>query len=250
MENKEDKQLTVFGNVGEKERQEAVNNLLTGRTPSSEIRTRKARGGGEVNYVNTYYMVRQIGLLTGFRWSSEMVREKFRPNEEDPVEVGVLMKVTIWDQGKTFWHYSWGQKDVARYQAKYDKLGKLLNPEQEGKIISLFDDLKAAYSDGIKKCLSYFGIASDVYGGKELELYEESGVGNRSEDGSYASFTRLVGSMGLKWSEVFARLEIQSLSEIKDFKRAISILKGGLSDVAKEVSSEETIEPEPSDLPY
>jgi hypothetical protein len=138
-----EKALTIFEAAGDKERKEAIKNLLSGKTPIKEIKQRPARGGGEVNYVNTYYMTRQISLLTGFRWKSECLEERFYPsNSEKPDEVGARMRVTIWDaEGREYSHESWGQKDIA-----YSKT--------TGKPLSIFDDLKAAYSDGIKKCLS------------------------------------------------------------------------------------------------
>lgn len=161
--------LTIFDAVTDKQRKEAIINLIIGHTPSEAIKQRPARGGMKVNYVNTYYMTRQISLITGYKWKSECLEERILDDE-----IGAKMKVTIWDSdGKEYSHESWGQKDIAKYKEAYDRQGTLLNPEKVGKPISIFDDLKAAYSDGIKKCLSYFGIANDIYGGKDLEHYSQ-----------------------------------------------------------------------------
>ena len=89
---------TIFGdNSVSKHTLAAIQSLVTGKTPIGEIRKRESRGG-EVNYVNTYYMTRQASLITGFRWSSKCLQEKFRPSEEDPREIGCLMEVTLYDQ--------------------------------------------------------------------------------------------------------------------------------------------------------
>lgn len=164
------KELTIFS-VGKAERQVAIDSFLSGKTGKEHIRHRPARGGGEVEYVSTYYMTRMMNLLTGFKWTSECVEEKARPNWETPIEIMCKMKVTTWDNnGRALSHTAWGTKDVAYYKTKFTKDSKAPPKPQ---IIALGDDLKAAYSDGIKKCLSYFGIADDVYGGKEAELYVE-----------------------------------------------------------------------------
>jgi len=208
--------LTIFDAVDEKQRQEAIKSLLTGKTPEKYIQERPARGGGIAKYVNTYYMTRQISLVTGFRWSSECLKEEFRPNKENPTEIGALMKVTVLDSNDIeISHTSWGQKDVARYN-KDDAKGNY----KKGDLISLFDDLKAAYSDGIKKCLSYFGVANDIYGNRDYEAYAEELADPKRQ------FNKYVEDKGLSYGEqVFPALGIKSFSEITDFEDALKKLK-------------------------
>jgi len=208
--------LTIFEAIGKKQRIAAIQALLTGKTPEKYILTRPARGGGIAKYVNTYYMTRQVSLVTGFRWNSECLKEEFRPNKEEPVEIGAFMKVTILDgSGNEISHYSWGQKDVARYNYD-DKKGNY----KKGDMISLFDDLKAAYSDGIKKCLSYFGIANDIYGSKDYEAYEEELNDPKKQLSKY------ITDKGLSYGEqVFPTLGVASFSEITDFEDALKKLK-------------------------
>jgi len=120
-----------------KDIQAAIWSLIRGRTPITEVRKRDSRGG-EVNYVNGYYMFRQASLITGFRWSSKCLREKYVPDETAPVEIGALMEVTLYDQaGNHYSHQSWGSSEVKRYKGT-------------DKIISLFDDLKAAYTEALR----------------------------------------------------------------------------------------------------
>jgi hypothetical protein len=187
----EDQRLTIF-DVGQTEREEAIKSLLTGKTPDNQIRYREGRGNSQQRYVNTYYSTRQANLLTGWRWSSKCLEEKARPDWNNPIEIGAHIEVTIWDaKGNEYSHDAWGQKDVVRYEKTKYKMSKgkpVLDEKKQpiivykrGDIISLFDDMKAAYSDGIKKCLSYFGIADDVYGPKELELYSTDEVGEDKE---------------------------------------------------------------------
>lgn len=220
----EEKALTIFDAIGTKERAEAIKNLLRGRTPISEIRQRPMRGGGEANYVNTYYMTRQIALLTGFRWSHTAIEDRARPNWDKPIEVGVKVEVTIWDSnGSQYAHTAWGQKDIARY-AKDNPRGNY----KAGDIISLFDDLKAAESDGIKKALSYFGIANDIYGGKELEYFATDEDGDSQVDfgGTEAAraFGKFLSEKHVPVSKALGLLGVKSLAEIKDYKEAYNVV--------------------------
>ena len=213
------KELTVFGFIPDSERKKAIDNLIKGKTPINEVKQRPMRGGGEANYVNTYYMTHQISLITGFRWTSECLEERILDKE-----IGAKMKVTVFDKdGNAFSQTSWGQKDIARWASD----GK---DHKAGEPISIFDDIKAAYSDGIKKCLSYFGIANDIYGGKELEYFatdeaEESSTVVMDDDKAKRAFNKYITDKGLKWSEVFTMLEVKSMSDITDYKEAYNKVK-------------------------
>lgn len=220
----EGKTITIFEAVGKKERDEAIKNLLRGKTPIAEVKKRPGRGGDEFNYVNTYYMTRQISLLTGFRWTTHCLEERHYPSEQNPKEVGAKIEVIIWDTNSNqYSHQSWGQKDVARYtKDQFNRQGEKV--ALKGDIISIFDDLKAAYSDGIKKCLSYFGIANDIYGGKELEYFatdeEEGSTVDMAGDQAAKAFGRFLNSKHLAVSKACEILGIKSLAEITDFKQA------------------------------
>jgi len=187
-------------------------------------------------------MTRQASLVTGFRWKSECLEERFFPDEKNPTEVGARMKVTLVDSnGIEISHISWGQKDIARYAKDVidfeSKTKEIIH--KKGDIISIFDDLKAAYSDGIKKCLSYFGIASDIYGGKELEFFAEDSNDNDDSKIDYTSsqaqteFGKYVNKTGKRWSEVFKVLGVKDLSEITDYKDAYSKIKEWIEGGAK-----------------
>lgn len=164
-----DKSMTIYNYFSaiRNEVKAALENLVLGRTPAEEVRSRVIRGGSKAKYVSTYYMTRMASLLTGFRWSSECLAEKYIPNESAPREIGAKMRVTIYDgEGHSYHMEAWGQSDVKKY-ANNDPKGNY----KIGDPMSIIDDMKSAYSDGIKKCLSYFGIANDVYGGKDLSYF-------------------------------------------------------------------------------
>jgi hypothetical protein len=222
----EETKLSIFEAVGKKQQEQAIRAWLTGRTPQKDIREREARGGGKVKYVNTYYMTRQLSLITGMRWSSEALEEKARPSWDNPDEVMVKIRVSYWDNfGNQYGHTAWGSKDVARYKEFRDKAGRITNPNQAGKIISLGDDLKAAESDAIKKAISYIGIADDIYGGRELSLEDltaETPGSPVSQDDYKNYFVKIISEKHkVLWSEIFTILKIKSVEEITDWKRAL-----------------------------
>ena len=206
--------LTIFESIDKTEVAKAVKNLITGKTPKEEIRERKIGGGNRAKYVNTYFMTRQVSLITGFRWSSECLEEKLHPSSPPYQEVAAKMRVTVWDKlGNKFYHESWGCVQV------------------QAKGVLLFDQYKAAYSDGIKKCLSYFGIANDVYGGKDLEFLGEEPPEVETETkitGSKTAFMKYIQVNNIPWTKVQEILGIDVIEEIKNFDKTLKILKENL----------------------
>jgi len=218
--------LTIFNSDVSKDIQAAIKALVSGRTPKEDVRERDIRGGDKAKYVNTYYMTRQASLLTGWRWSSKCLRERYFPNEETPKEIGALMEVTLFDQeGNSFSHQSWGSADIKRH-AKDSKNYKI------GDVISFFDDHKAAYSDGIKKCLSYFGIANDIYGGRDLNLFEEelqdgqqTGVTVTDITALRNAFDSYIKDNHIRYDIVLRLLSVSSVNEIQDYRAAYKVMK-------------------------
>lgn len=210
--NNSNNQVTIF-EVDNNQFQKALDAFISGKTPNDVIRQKPGKGGGTENFVNIYWMTEQIGLLTGFRWTSECLEEKALPDWTKPREIGARMRVTIWDKdNRQYQHTSWGQKTVA-----YGK--------KDGLPLSIFDDLKAAYSDGIKKCLSYFGIARDVYGGKELEFFADDSTPEPNSNKEAEEFDRYITKNKISYDKVFEILGIESLSEITDYKVAYHTVK-------------------------
>ena len=204
----------------------ALENLIRGHTPIDEIKTRTVRGGKKARYVSTYFMTRQVSLLTGLRWSSECLEEKYIPNEQNPREIGAKMRVTIYDNdGNKFHQESWGQSDVKKYvKDMVSERGTLI--AKAGEPMSVIDDIKAAYSDGIKKCLSYFGIANDVYGGKDPDYFgvetqdavngEQLSL-NMPQDQAKSLFSQMLSDKKILVSRACELLQINSLTEIDDY---------------------------------
>jgi len=136
------------------------------------------------------------------------------------------MEVTLFDQeGNSFSHQSWGSADIKRH-AKDSKNYKI------GDVISFFDDHKAAYSDGIKKCLSYFGIANDIYGGRDLNLFEEelqdgqqTGVTVTDITALRNAFDSYIKDNHIRYDIVLRLLSVSSVNEIQDYRAAYKVMK-------------------------
>jgi recombination DNA repair RAD52 pathway protein len=207
-----------------KRKKEAITRLTKGMTPLKEIKTRPGRGGGSQRYVDIAYMVEQANLLTTFNWKQEVVKEEeFKDSKSKVLEIGALVRVTFYtSDGSAISKEQWGQKEVM-YKGE--------NP------IAYFDDKKAAISDGVKKCLSYFGIAADVYAGKELEFYMEDKdfLADMGNDEWQNVFNKLVKDNRLDYKTVFKVLNVKGLEEVKDFRKAHETLK---SYIAKEERKE------------
>ncbi len=224
------KKLTIFSDDSfNKDYTDAVRALTTGKTPAQYVRRRTIRGGREANYVDGYYMFRQASLLTGWRWSSECLQEKFYPNETNPREIGAQIKVTLYDQeGNSFSHISWGSSGIPRWER--DGKSEDGTFHKAGDIISLFDCLKSAYTDGIKKALSYFGIANDIYAGKEPEYFSENNEGgdsllNSNINNQRTAFDVYIREHHIPYSKVIQLLNVQSMADVTDFATAFKVVK-------------------------
>lgn len=246
--------ITIFSESFNDARSKALQSFFTGITPQSAIKERAGRGGGKVKYVTGYHMIEQISLITNFRWSHKRITEEYRPNKENPIEIITDVEVTIWDNnGNSYSHPGTGSKDVARYasdvytkqwingkeqfidlgldetdmmwqQEKRKQYHRYEIAHKRGDIISLGDDRKAAETDAIKKALSYFGIARDVYGHKEAsvvdETTEEESEEAKKQREAVESFKRWLIHVHVRWSEVFEILGISDATEIVDFNEA------------------------------
>ena len=198
------KALTIYDAIDRKSVKVAIDNLIKGKTPIKHVKQRPARGGGNVNYVETYYVVDQLNKLFGFRWNFEVLDEK-----SDDKEVIVRGRLT-----------AFGGDNFPIVKEQFGQVDRTAG-------IPLGDQKKAAGSDCLKKCASLFGIALDVYWGKELEYFaEEEPAKGQSVDYSGGEAMRAFGKFleknHISWSETF---RILGTRDIADFKEAYNKVK-------------------------
>jgi len=121
--------------------------LMVQNTSTEHILTRKGRGG-TYKYVDIGYMIKCANLVFGFAWDS-----KVSGWDKTDTEIICFGSVEANINGIKIIKSACGQKDIAFKQGTKE-------------VLCLGDDYKAAQSDMIKKALSQFGIAQDVYGGE------------------------------------------------------------------------------------
>jgi hypothetical protein len=90
----------------------------------------------------------QLNLIFGWDWDWQILEWRMLPAGGEPLEVVVHGQLTVRTSKGIIIKTQFGGSDVKR---------------QNGKVISLADDLKAASSDALKKCASMLGLALDLY---------------------------------------------------------------------------------------
>jgi len=139
----------------EKKHDEALRNLYTGTTPREVIFQRPIRGGAQVDYVPGWWFVEQLNALFGHLWDFEVL-EQFIGEKQIWVKGRITAKGP---GGVTVSKTAFGGSDIKKYGDKSDKVGQ---------VIDIGDDLKSAATDAMKKAATLLGIASDIYGKREV----------------------------------------------------------------------------------
>ena len=122
-------------------------------TPKRAIKERPARGGGSWKYVATSYVIRKLNRIFGYNWSFECLT-----SEKDALEVAIRSKCVIVKCRLTI-NLPNGQ-DIVKEQFGRKQVSLMKDKET---LLDFGNDMKAACSDGLKKCASEIGLFSDVY---------------------------------------------------------------------------------------
>jgi len=125
--------------------------IMLQNTDSRQVEERKGRAGKKYKYVSISYMIKAANMAFGFAWSIRVVSWI-----ETATEIICNVELSFDLDGKTIIKSATGQKDLTFKKDSKDLLCK-------------GDDYKAAEADGIKKALSFCGIAQDVYSGEVSE---------------------------------------------------------------------------------
>ena len=111
----------------------------------AQIRQRKGRNG-MLDYVEGHSVIHRLNEALDGAWSFEIMQHEIREDE-----VLVLAKLTA--EGITKMNF--GVSQVTRER-------------ESGALVSLGDDLKAAGTDALKKCATFFGVGLHLYADKPL----------------------------------------------------------------------------------
>jgi len=130
------------------------------QTQKEFIKKRPKRGGGQVNYIEGWYVKQILNLATKFQWSS-FIDGSLR--DGDFIIVWGRVEITINYQKYT--QSAYGRNEI-KYLKQTPEQVKANVPRQP---VDLGDAYKSAHTDMIKKAANNWGIAMDVYSGRDLE---------------------------------------------------------------------------------
>lgn len=155
-------------------KEEALRNLITGKTPKKVVFKRPVRGGGEVDYVPGWWFIQQANALFNHQWSHIVVDKQIGSNQiwtQDRVTVHLPgMTVTERRPDGTVIETRFDPVDISKDQFGSSDVKKYVTApkgKQVGDIIDIGDDLKASATEGMKKCLTGYGLAADIYGQRD-----------------------------------------------------------------------------------
>lgn len=129
---------------------DALRQIAEQATPKAEIRWRPGRGGKQLPYTDTAYVIRTLNNAFGFNWDFETDQGELLYKGETPFEVKVRGKLTVRLAGESVTKMQYGCQPV-----------ELLKDGSAP--VSLGDCYKGAASDALKKCASLLGVALDLY---------------------------------------------------------------------------------------
>jgi len=142
----------------QKARLEAITQILSQRTPATEIRTRKGRGKDVFKYTDGAYVIRTLNEALGHNWDFEADNEEIINWNGIPFEVRCRGRLTLRLGGQSVTKVQYGSQMIEFIKDR-DKDGKafIVAP------VSIGDCFKGAATDAMKKCASLFGLALDLY---------------------------------------------------------------------------------------
>ena len=125
--------------------------VLTRPFPKDQIRQREGRHGKMLDYVEAHAVIARLNEAFAGEWSFRI--KTYWKEDEEVVVMGVL---TAGGQDKQ----QFGSSSLTRARGS-------------GSPVSIGDDLKAAASEALKKCATAFGVALELYGGRDPGRQEE-----------------------------------------------------------------------------
>ena|SRR5215469_4867832 len=126
-------------------------NIIGKTTPTEKIKTRPGRGGQVFRYVEASYVIELLNQIFNGLWDFEIVDQ----------QVG---KTQVWVKAKLIVKIS---PELTITKTQFG--GSDIKLKQDGTMVDIADDLKAAGQDALKKCASLLGIAADLYSKGEVE---------------------------------------------------------------------------------
>lgn len=170
---------------------------LWNATPKKYIKDRPAKGGGKWDYVKVGYVRQVLDSVFGFDWDfivETTLEEAFNVAKmtNSCVVKGMLIGRVVDDAGRI--------REIKKAQVGRADVKWLTKKDQQGNKTKVYDDftgapipldfgndMKAAFSDCLKKCASLLGIAADIY---EKEDFMEITILDADENSTRAKATQ------------------------------------------------------------
>lgn len=144
---------------------------------------RPAKGGGTWTYVKGSYVRKVMDSVFGFNWDFNVETGMGEAFEAAKVTGGCVLKCTL--KGRVLVDGKWieiSRTQFGRSEIKWQMEGPQGNRSKKRDDITGFpipldfgNDMKAAATDGFKKCASMFGVAQDVYESEEFQEIQITG---------------------------------------------------------------------------
>ncbi len=144
-----------------------VRKALEAPFPAELVKTRPGAFGNELSYIEAHHYIERLNRAYKGDWSFEIVTHKIEQNEV--IVVGKLVADGIIKM-------SFGSSEITRRK-------------DNGEIVSIGDDLKAASTDALKKAASLYGVGLHLYAsGPQIQpnKNQDSGNGRSKENGKGA----------------------------------------------------------------
>lgn len=186
-------------------------------TPKSKISERPAKGGGKWKYVRGSYAKQVLNVTFGMDgWSFELLTPVSEALESAKSgSVVVLGRLTLYIGSKTIVRQQYGGSEV--------KLKKDTNIP-----LDFGNDVKAAGTDALKKCMADSGFFYDVYAAEdalELKLMSDSDVEEETAKAHMdIADAKTVGEL----NKLFGTLSAKTQAEVREaMQQKLDDLRGG-----------------------
>lgn len=172
-----------------------------------QIKTRPGRSGQQLQYVETHAVIARLNEGCD-AWDFEIIEHSVHDDE-----CIVLGKLTADGVIKS----AFG--------------GSSITIDQQGRVVSLADDLKSAASDSLKKCASLLGVALELYGAPPPQ---KNGTQNNGAGGN--------GGYNGNGADTSNRITSRQLAAIHGAARRLAVSRDNLLGVVKERFSVDKLE--------
>jgi len=194
------------------------------RTPKEKILQRPGKGGRPFKYVSGGYIKDKLNCAFAWLWDSEVVHSENIIVDGKIIQIVVDIKLTI-----------------NRINPKTQELQKIIEKTQTGRHdvaylkgtnipVDFGNDRKSAITDGLKKCASELGIASDVYSENDYndnvvsmanDLIND--IDNTPTKEEFENFKKQIKELGIDEEKLLLALGKEKLEDftIDEIKRVI-----------------------------